>query len=105
LLFVFQGYFHVFLGNSHYFGYLKNLNFFIKKYDVHIHQNTTGNGQDALEGTGLHSTPKWLSKSAMVNDLSLRLTDDNYNDLINRLNTLYPIQGLYLVVSESQLND
>ena len=73
---------------------MKNLNLFIQKYNINIHE-LNGGDQNSLETTGILTTPKWLSKSAMVNDLSLRLTDDNYDDLIKRLNALYSIQGVF----------
>lgn len=42
-----------------------------------------------------HDKQKWLSMNNMTNKLSLRLNDSTYQDLIDRLNVLYPIQSIY----------
>lgn len=71
------------------------MNYLIKKHNVDIHAKVGSDEKHEFDQFSSSSTPKWLSKSAMVNDLSLRLTDDDYNDLVKKLNSLYPVQGMY----------
>ncbi len=75
-----------FTGNSSYYSYLTQINNLIKKYNLNFNDKVS------------HSS-KWLNKHAMMNDLSLRLTDESYSDFVNRLNLLYLIDGLYLILT------
>ncbi|KAI8894236.1 ribosomal protein S5 domain 2-type protein [Globomyces pollinis-pini] len=67
-----------FTGNSKYYNYIFQLNYFIRKFDIDFKAPTM-------------STVNWKSISALQNEMDLKLNEDNYNDFVHRLNLLYPV--------------
>ncbi|KAJ3352352.1 37S ribosomal protein S9, mitochondrial [Kappamyces sp. JEL0680] len=70
-----------FTGNSTFYSFLGEANHLIKKHNLDFN------------GRPENTNASWLTKTSMINELSLRLTDETYADFVNRLNLLHSIQG------------